>query len=105
VATITATIDDHGVDLAKGIITGTFDTTENEGAANGLAGPAVDQIVLGTSRMYLTGFYATCQNGAGVVRAKVNYNSAGVATLGTVLIESNCIGAETFRFVAYFKNM
>ena len=55
--------------------------------------------------MYLTGFYATCQNGAGVVRAKVNYNSAGVATLGTVLIESNCIGAETFRFVAYFKNM
>lgn len=104
-ATITATLDDHGVNLSKGIMTGTFITTENEGAANGLAGPAVDQIVLGPSTMYLTGFYATCQNGAGVVRAKCNNNSAGTETLGTVLIESNCIGAETFRFIAHFKNM
>lgn len=101
-STLTATLDHDMPNYRKGIVTGTFDTTENEGAANGLAGPAVDQIVLLPTSCVLTSFDAQCQNGAGSIRAKCNYDSTGTAANGTVLIESDCIGSETFRFIATF---
>ena len=89
-------------DYSGGIITGSFDTTENEGAANGLSGPAVDQIVLFPTSAVITSFQATCEDGAGVIRAERNVNSDGTATQGTIAIESNTIGAQTYQFVAHF---
>lgn len=101
-ATITATIDKGGMNYAFGIVSGTFTTTNNEGGSNGLAGPAVDQIVLLPTTAYITSFDATCEDGAASVRAKCNVNSAGTATNGTVLIETNSIGDQVFRFLAHF---
>lgn len=98
-ATLTATIDAGSPDYSRGCISGTFTSTEYEGGGTALA---VDQIVLLPTTAYLTSFSATCEDGEAVVRAKCNVNSAGTATNGTVLIETNSIGAQVFRFIATF---
>jgi len=101
-ATLTHTLDagPRNPDFHKGIITGSFDTTNNEGSGNGTT--AVDQIVLLPTTCVITSFVASCEDGAGTVRAESNVNSAAAATNGTVAIESNCVGDQTFRFVATF---
>ena len=101
-ATLTATLDTgpRNPDFHKGIITGSFDTTDNEGSGNGTT--AVDQIVLLPTTCVIASFVASCEDGAGTLRAEANKNSADTDTNGTVKIESNCIGNQTFRFVATF---
>ena len=101
-ATITATHDTGSPNFALGRATGTFVTTDNQGGTVGLAGPAVDQIVLLPTTCYLTFFDAVCQTGPASLRARCNVTSALAAANGTVAIETNVIGDETFRFHATF---
>lgn len=101
-ATITATIDNGGMSYPLGRVTGTFTSTDNQGGTVGLAGPAVDQIVLLPTTCYLTSFFAVCERGPVAVRARCNVNSSLVAANGTVAIETNLISNETFRFQATF---
>ena len=99
-ATITVTLDRGQPDYSRGRISGTFASTEYEGGTASQI--AVDQIVLLPTTAYLTAFEATCEDGPATVRAKCNTNSAGSAVNGTVLIETNSIGSQTFRFFAHF---
>ena len=95
-ATLTATLDDHGIDYAKGIVTGTFNTTDG-------GAPTVDQIVLLPTSAYITAFEAVCEDGLGNIRASRNVNSAGTAANGTVLIQSNDPTTRGYHFIAHFK--
>jgi len=99
-ATLTATLDTGVPDLKKGIVSGTFATTNNEGSGNGTL--AVDQLVLGPTSTFITSFNAECQDGPGTLRVKRNVNSAETATNGTVLVESNDTASRTYQFTAHF---
>lgn len=99
-ASLTPTYDNGTPNYALGTVSGTFTTTDNEGASGGAN--AVDQIVLFPTTVYLTSFNAVCQNGPAAIRARCNVNSALTATNGTVAIETSAIGNETFRFNATF---
>ncbi len=99
-ASLTPTYDNGMPNYPLGRVTGTFTTTDNEGASGGTG--AVDQIAILPTSAYITSFEATCQDGPATLRAQCNVNSAGTATNGTVLIESNTVANVTFRFVATF---
>lgn len=99
-ASLTPTYDNGTPDYALGRVSGTFTTTDNEGESGG--SNAVDQIVLFPTSVYLTSFNAVCQSGPASIRAQCNVNSAGTATNGTVLIETNTVSDLVFRFNATF---
>ena len=97
-ATLTATLDNDGVDLARGTITGTFDTTED-------GPPTADQIALIPSTGFIDSFEASCEDGNGVLRVKPNFNSANAAANGTVLVVANHTESYTYRFIAHVRGL
>ena len=93
-ATLTPTLDTHGVNYSKGTVTGTFTTTANVGV--------VDDIALLPTSCVLTAFEAFSQTGPTSLGITCNTDDSAATVNGTVQIRNDASVASTYRFIAHF---
>lgn len=95
-ATLTATLDTHGVRYRNGggTVTGTFTTSDNVGA--------IDDVRLLPTTCVLTAFEAFSETGPSSLGILINTDDEAATVNGTVQIRNNASDASTFRFIAHF---